>query len=164
MANLQPSGCRQGPQRPSVRDPRGIELRVSAPSIHSAPNHSHSIDGNFLSNILLNDSFYSPFGLIAPSKTHPDVVIQAVAARDASRAAQYAAKHGIPEVKTSYQGTFCSRILLIVLLSKSVRIEACQLFIANISDGTQSFLMTPALTASTSLCPTASILSGPFGL
>lgn len=45
-----------------------------------------------------------PLTLISPAKTHPDVVVQAVAARDRKRAEAFARKHGIPEVKDSYQG------------------------------------------------------------
>jgi hypothetical protein len=46
-----------------------------------------------------------PNALILPAKNHPEVVVQAVAARDRKRAEDYAKKHGIPEVKGSYQGT-----------------------------------------------------------
>lgn len=45
----------------------------------------------------------SPFAIIIPAKSHPEVVVQAVAARDRSKAAAFAAKHGIPDVKDSYQ-------------------------------------------------------------
>jgi predicted dehydrogenase len=48
--------------------------------------------------------------LIGPAKSHPDVVVQAVAARDKSRAEAYAKKHGIPQVLDSYQGR-CSEPL-----------------------------------------------------
>jgi predicted dehydrogenase len=47
----------------------------------------------------------SPQAIIIPAKTHPDVVVQAVAARDRERATAYAKKYGIPEVKATYQGT-----------------------------------------------------------
>lgn len=42
--------------------------------------------------------------VIAPAKTHPDVIIAAVAARDEGKARAYAKKHGIPVVHGSYQG------------------------------------------------------------
>jgi hypothetical protein len=45
--------------------------------------------------------------LTIPAKLHPEVVIQAVAARDRKRAEEFAKKNGIPEVKDSYQGEFC---------------------------------------------------------
>lgn len=45
--------------------------------------------------------------LITPAKSHPEVIVQAVAARDRSRAEAFAKKHGIPEVKDSYQGELC---------------------------------------------------------
>lgn len=41
--------------------------------------------------------------LTIPAKLHPEVVVQAVAARDRNRAEEFAKKHGIPEVKDSYQ-------------------------------------------------------------
>jgi predicted dehydrogenase len=42
--------------------------------------------------------------LIGPAKSHPEVIIQAVAARDKAKAIAYAKKHGIPQVFDSYQG------------------------------------------------------------
>jgi predicted dehydrogenase len=42
--------------------------------------------------------------LIIPAKSHPEVIVQAVAARDRSKAEAFAKSHGIPEVKDSYQG------------------------------------------------------------
>lgn len=41
--------------------------------------------------------------LINPARSHPEVVIQAVAARDPEKAAAFAAKHGIQDVKPDYQ-------------------------------------------------------------
>ena len=41
---------------------------------------------------------------IIPAKTHPDVIVAAVAARDQNKAEAYAKKHGIPVVHKSYQG------------------------------------------------------------
>jgi hypothetical protein len=41
--------------------------------------------------------------LITPAKSHPEVIIQAVAARDLKRAQDYANKHHIPTVHPSYQ-------------------------------------------------------------
>ena len=45
-----------------------------------------------------------PLALIIPSKSHPEVIVQAVAARDRARAEEFAKQNGIPEVKNSYQG------------------------------------------------------------
>ncbi|KAJ5579706.1 NAD(P)-binding protein [Penicillium hispanicum] len=45
----------------------------------------------------------APLALVIPAHSHPDVVVQAVAARDRTRAEAYAKKNGIPEVKDSYQ-------------------------------------------------------------
>lgn len=42
--------------------------------------------------------------LINPAKSHPEVVIQAVAARNKQKALAYAKKNGIPDVKDSYEG------------------------------------------------------------
>lgn len=46
----------------------------------------------------------APLALIIPSKSHPEVIIQAVAARDRQKAEAFAKSHGIPEVKDTYQG------------------------------------------------------------
>lgn len=45
----------------------------------------------------------SPLSLIIPAKSHPEVIVQAVAARDKTKGEAFAKKHGIPEVKASYQ-------------------------------------------------------------
>jgi predicted dehydrogenase len=45
----------------------------------------------------------APVALIKPAKENPDVVVAAVAARDASRAQAFAAKHGIGRVHESYE-------------------------------------------------------------
>ncbi|EXJ89100.1 hypothetical protein A1O3_02164 [Capronia epimyces CBS 606.96] len=45
----------------------------------------------------------APLSLITPAKSHPEVIVQVIAARDHSRAEAFAKKHGIPEFKTSYQ-------------------------------------------------------------
>lgn len=42
--------------------------------------------------------------LLNPAKGNPDVIVYAVAARDKKRAEAFAKKHGIPNVKDSYQG------------------------------------------------------------
>lgn len=49
---------------------------------------------------------FRPDALFIPARTHPEVVIQAVAARDKGKAKQYADKHGIPVVLDSYEGKF----------------------------------------------------------
>ncbi|KAI1136805.1 oxidoreductase domain-containing protein [Hypoxylon sp. FL0543] len=45
----------------------------------------------------------APQALILPARSHPDVVVQIVAARDPKKAKSYAQKHGIPEVAETYQ-------------------------------------------------------------
>jgi predicted dehydrogenase len=44
--------------------------------------------------------------LITPAKSHPDVVLQAISARDRTRAEGFAKRHDIPDVRDSYQGGF----------------------------------------------------------
>ena len=51
---------------------------------------------------MLNDHRLT--ALINPAKSHPEVAIQAVAARDKQKAVSYAKKNGIPDVKDSYEG------------------------------------------------------------
>jgi predicted dehydrogenase len=43
-------------------------------------------------------------GLLNPAKSHPEVVIQSVAARDRKKAEEFAKTHGIPDVKDTYEG------------------------------------------------------------
>ncbi|AQA05201.1 oxidoreductase [Mycobacterium sp. MS1601] len=45
----------------------------------------------------------TPTALIKPARESSGIVVAAVAARDASRAAEFAARHGIPRVHNSYQ-------------------------------------------------------------
>ncbi|KAI1098817.1 oxidoreductase domain-containing protein [Jackrogersella minutella] len=52
---------------------------------------------------ILGAADIGPNALIVPARSHPDVVVQIVAARDSERAKAYAQKHGIPEVAKSYQ-------------------------------------------------------------
>ncbi|MCJ1250023.1 hypothetical protein MMC30_007249 [Trapelia coarctata] len=52
---------------------------------------------------LFGASNIAPSAIIAPAKTHPDVIISAIAARDEGKARSYAKKHGIPVVHSSYQ-------------------------------------------------------------
>ena len=42
--------------------------------------------------------------MISAAKSHPEVVVAAVAARDLKRAEAYAKKYGIPTVHKTYQG------------------------------------------------------------
>ena len=44
--------------------------------------------------------------LIAPAKSHPEVIIQAVAARDRAKAKKFAKSNDIPEVSGSYEGKY----------------------------------------------------------
>jgi predicted dehydrogenase len=51
---------------------------------------------------ILGAANIAPMALIAPAKSHSEVLIHAVAARDPKRAKAYAKKHGIPKVHASY--------------------------------------------------------------
>lgn len=42
--------------------------------------------------------------LVTPAISHPEVIVQAIAARDRARAEEFAKKHNIPEVKDTYEG------------------------------------------------------------
>lgn len=53
---------------------------------------------------MVNTKTRSPTALIDPAKTHKDVLVYAVAARDKQKAKTYAKKYNIPVVKNSYQG------------------------------------------------------------
>lgn len=52
---------------------------------------------------ILGAANIADMGFITPSKSHPEVIVYAVAARDKARAVAYAKRHGIPEVRDSYQ-------------------------------------------------------------
>ncbi|PCG94101.1 Hypothetical protein PENO1_080150 [Penicillium occitanis (nom. inval.)] len=45
----------------------------------------------------------APMALIAPAKSHPEIIVQAVSARNRARAEEFAKKNGIPEVRDTYQ-------------------------------------------------------------
>lgn len=49
----------------------------------------------------------SPLSLIIPAKSHPGVIVQAISARDRTKAEAFAKSHGIPEIKDTYQGKSC---------------------------------------------------------
>ncbi|KAH8160808.1 hypothetical protein CIB48_g7436 [Xylaria polymorpha] len=52
---------------------------------------------------ILGAADIGPSAIILPARSHPDVVIQTVAARDPAKATAYAQKHGIPNVAKTYQ-------------------------------------------------------------
>ncbi|KAI1325924.1 putative oxidoreductase [Xylariaceae sp. FL0255] len=45
----------------------------------------------------------APMAIISAAASHPEVVVQAISARDRSRAEEFAKKHGVPDVKDTYQ-------------------------------------------------------------
>jgi hypothetical protein len=53
---------------------------------------------------LIVECFGRPAAVIFPAKSCPDVVISAIAARDAERAKAYAKRWGIEKVFASYEG------------------------------------------------------------
>ncbi|KLU86853.1 hypothetical protein MAPG_05861 [Magnaporthiopsis poae ATCC 64411] len=68
-------------------------------------------EGDAIKFGILGASKIAPMALLHAARTHPEVVVQAVAARDKTKAASYAKAHGIPQVLDSYQGTsrhFCT--------------------------------------------------------
>ncbi|KAI4105721.1 MAG: hypothetical protein LQ339_003283 [Xanthoria mediterranea] len=52
---------------------------------------------------ILGAANIAPLALLGPAKSHPEVVIQAVAARQREKAEKFAKSNNIPEVKGSYQ-------------------------------------------------------------
>ncbi|KAI1133269.1 putative oxidoreductase [Nemania abortiva] len=52
---------------------------------------------------ILGAAGIAPLALIIPAKSHPEVIVQAVAARNRERAEKFAKSHGIPDVRTSYE-------------------------------------------------------------
>ncbi|CAI6335626.1 unnamed protein product [Periconia digitata] len=51
---------------------------------------------------ILGAANIAPLAIIIPAKSHPDVIVAAVAARDYKKAEAYAKKHGIPIVHKTY--------------------------------------------------------------
>ena len=52
---------------------------------------------------MLTARYQSPLALITPAKSHPEVLLQAVSARNRARAEDFAKKHHIPKVTDTYQ-------------------------------------------------------------
>lgn len=53
---------------------------------------------------ILGAANIAPLALILPAKSHPEVVILAVAARDKAKAEKFAKKHGIHKVYSGKEG------------------------------------------------------------
>ncbi|RFU29927.1 hypothetical protein B7463_g6402, partial [Scytalidium lignicola] len=66
------------------------------------PPQLHKVEGALRIG-LLGASNIAPMAIITPARSHPEVIIAAVAARDEKKAQAYAKKHGIPIVHKSYQ-------------------------------------------------------------
>ncbi|KAK3316246.1 hypothetical protein B0H66DRAFT_287428 [Apodospora peruviana] len=71
--------------------------------ISSPPTPQQPKTANALKFGILGAANIAPMALIKPAKLHPEVVVQAVAARDKKKATAYAKKHGIPQVLDSYE-------------------------------------------------------------
>ncbi|KAJ5082866.1 NAD(P)-binding protein [Penicillium argentinense] len=52
---------------------------------------------------LIGASNIAPFAVITPAKSHPGVIVAAIAARESNRAREYAQKYNIPIVHPSYE-------------------------------------------------------------
>ncbi|KAI1165942.1 hypothetical protein F5B18DRAFT_609251 [Nemania serpens] len=52
---------------------------------------------------ILGAANIAPTAIILPARSHPDVIIQTVAARNPAKTKKYAKKHGIPETAQSYE-------------------------------------------------------------
>jgi hypothetical protein len=59
----------------------------------------------YLCNVGITFAF-SPAALIMPARSHAEVIVVAVAARDKKKAETYAKRHGIPIVHDSYDGEY----------------------------------------------------------
>lgn len=66
----------------------------------SVSESSELLDNYFFSSVLI---IGRPLAMITPAKSHPEVIVQAISARDRTRAEKFAKRHGVPEVKDSYQ-------------------------------------------------------------
>ena len=62
-----------------------------------AKSHTQAKNASALRFGILGAARIGPDALIEPAKTHPDVIVAAVACRDKERGEQYAQKHGIPK-------------------------------------------------------------------
>ncbi|KAK3369496.1 putative oxidoreductase [Lasiosphaeria ovina] len=52
---------------------------------------------------ILGAAKIAPMAIVVPAKSHPEVVVHAISARDRGRAEEFAKKHGIPVVRGTYQ-------------------------------------------------------------
>ncbi|KAL3432653.1 hypothetical protein BDV09DRAFT_124729 [Aspergillus tetrazonus] len=59
--------------------------------------------GDALKFGILGAANIAPLALITPAKSHPEVIVQAVSARDRKKAEEFAKAHSIPEVRDSYE-------------------------------------------------------------
>lgn len=91
-------------QVPSVKEFSVSKMAALVSRIWSAfePPKPAKSDGALRFGIL-GAANIAPLTLIIPAKSHPEVIVQAVAARDRQKAEAFAKSNGIPEVKDSYQ-------------------------------------------------------------
>jgi hypothetical protein len=70
---------------------------------------------------------FSPNALINPVKLHPDVVIQAVAARNRQKAEAYAKKHNILQAIDSYKGKDAAYCCSLVDITQYWEVADCSI-------------------------------------
>lgn len=102
--------------------PQGLrKLSLSPPPSFSPTPTPWQLQVNSITLLLTQWNLRSPLSLITPAKSHPQVVVQAISARNRQRAEEFAKKHGIPDVRDSYQGTFSvvTRLVHICMLTLS---------------------------------------------
>jgi hypothetical protein len=83
-----------------------VKLSVQAANPPSVPKVEKPIKFG-----IIGAANIAPAALINPAKSHPDVVVLAVAARDKKRAEAFAKKYGIRKAYGSYQGSTCASSL-----------------------------------------------------
>ncbi|KAF2491473.1 oxidoreductase domain-containing protein [Lophium mytilinum] len=65
---------------------------------------------------LFGASWIAPNAIIGPSRSHPEVIVAAIASRDKSKAQAYAKKHGIPIVHDSYEALLADSTITAVYI------------------------------------------------
>ncbi|MCJ1439484.1 hypothetical protein MMC27_008878 [Xylographa pallens] len=66
------------------------------------PPKAEKVDGAIRFGVL-GAAKIAPMAIITAALSHPEVIVQAVSARDRTRAEEFAKKHGIPDVRDTYQ-------------------------------------------------------------
>jgi hypothetical protein len=61
---------------------------------------------------ILGAANIAPIALVLPARSHPDVVVYAVAARNLVRAEAFAKKYDIEKAYEGYQGVWCPELVI----------------------------------------------------